>query len=389
MSLAFTHSLLAMRADGGRRTLLALLGSGLLLGGWLTWFFLARITVYELSQAARVEVSHAAHTVGAPVGGRVVATHLALGRQVQAGDVLVELETSSLKLEREEAKTRLEGLSGQLGPLRQQLAAQEQALGEHQQIAQATIAEARARIRESRVTASLASREAEQARQLQARGVLSEMEAAREGGEAQVRLSATDASRRGLERIQAQQRSEESLLRASVAQLSREVAQIEGQRATETAAIQVLTDQIEARTIRAPISGRLGESTPLQPGAVVGQGAPLCTIIPPGSLRVVAVYPPASAIGRVRAGQPARVRFDGFPWTEYGSLPITVSGVASEVREGLVRVELSVPPEQRSAIPLQHGLTGQVEVEVERASPAMLFLRAAGRYARGESGGRG
>jgi len=379
MSLAFTHSLLAMRADGGRRTLLALLGSGLLLAGWLTWFFLARLTVYEVSQAARVEVRHAAHTVGAPVSGRVVATHLALGRQVQAGDVLVELETSSLKLEREETKTRLAGLSGQLGPLREQLAAQEQALAEHQRIAQATIAEARARSRESRVTARLASREAEQAKQLQARGVLSEMQADREGGEAQVRLSAANASRSALERIQAQQRSEESLMRASVAQLSREVAQLEGQLATEAAAIQVLTEQIEARTIRAPISGRLGESTPLQPGSVVGQGNPLCTIIPPGSLKVVAVFPPASAIGRVRAGQPARVRFDGFPWTQYGSLPITVSGVASEVREGLVRVELSVPPEQRSTIPLQHGLTGQVEVEVERASPAMLFLRAAGR----------
>jgi multidrug resistance efflux pump len=389
MSLAFTHSLLAMRADGGRRNLLALLGSGLLLGGWLAWFFLARLTVYEVSQAARVEVRHAAHTVGAPVGGRIVAAHLALGRQVQAGDVLLELETSSPRLQREEARTRLEGLSTQLGPLREQLAAQEQALAEHQRIAQAKIAEARARIREARVTATLASREAEQAQKLQARGVLSDIEAAREGGEAQVRLSVADASRRGLERIEAEQRSEESLLRAAVAQLSREVAQLEGQRATEAAAIEVLTEQIEARTIRAPISGRLGESTPLQPGAVVGQGAPLCTIVPQGSLKVVAMFPPASTVGRVRAGQQARVRFDGFPWTQYGSLPITVSGVASEVREGLVRVELSVPMEQRSAIPLQHGLTGQVEVEVERASPAMLFLRAAGRQVRGESGERG
>jgi membrane fusion protein (multidrug efflux system) len=389
MSLAFTHSLLAMRADGGRRTLLALLGSGLLLGGWLTWFFLARLTVYEVSQAARLEVHHAAHTVGAPVGGRIVATHLALGRQVQAGEVLLELETSSLRLEREEARTRLVGLSAQLGPLREQLAAQEQALAEHQRIAQAKIAEARARIQEARVTASLASREAEQAQQLQARGVLSDIEAAREGGEAQIRRSAADASRRGLERIEAEQRSEESLLRAAVAQLSREVTQLEAQRATESAAIEVLTEQIEAQTIRAPISGRLGDITPLQPGAVVAQGALLCTIVPPGSLKVVAVFPPASTVGRVRAGQPARVRFDGFPWTQYGSLAVTVSGVASEVREGRVRVELRVPPDQRSAIPLQHGLTGQVEVEVERATPATLFLRAAGRHVRGESGGRG
>ncbi len=379
MSLAFTHSLLSMRADGSRRALLALLGGVLLLGGWLTWFFLARLTVYELSQAARVEVRQAAHTVGAPVGGRIVATHLTLGRQVQAGDVLLELDTTSLHLEREEAKARRVGISAQLGPLREQLAAQEQALAEHQGIAQAKIAEAQARLRESRVTARLASREAAQARRLQERGVFSEIQAAREGSEAQARQSAVEAARRALERIEAEQRSEESLLRAAVAQLSREIAQLEGQQTTETAAIEVLAEQIEARTIRAPIAGRLGESTPLQPGAVVGQGDPLCTIVPPGSLKVVAEFPPASTVGRVRAGQPARVRFDGFPWTQYGSLPATVSGVASEVREGQVRVELRVAPEHRSAIPLQHGLTGQVEVEVERASPAELFLRAAGR----------
>lgn len=384
MALAFTHSLLAIRSDGGRRSLLVLLGSAVLLGVWLAWFFLARLTVYEVSQTARVEVLQAAHTVGAPVGGRIVATHLALGRQVQAGDVLLELDTDNLRLQQEEAKARLAGASSQLGPLREQLAAQEQALAEHQRISQAKIAQARAQLREVQVNARLASREAEQAQHLQQRGVLSEFEAAREGSQAQARLSAADASRRGLQGVEAEQRSEESLLRASVAQLSREVAQLEGQRATETASIQVLAQQIEARTIRAPIAGLLGESTPLQPGAVVSQGNPLCTIVPPGSLKVVAEFPPASTVGRVRAGQPARIRFDGFPWTQYGSLPATVSGVASEVREGKVRVELSVPPEQRSAIPLQHGLTGQVEVEVEHASPAVLFLRAAGRYARGE-----
>jgi multidrug resistance efflux pump len=41
------------------------------------------------------------------VDGRVLATHLALGREVQGGDVLVELEAEPQRLQREEEHTRL------------------------------------------------------------------------------------------------------------------------------------------------------------------------------------------------------------------------------------------------------------------------------------------
>ena len=66
---------------------------------------------------------------------------------------------------------------------------------------------------------------------------------------------------------------------------------------------------------------------------------------------------PAVALGR-RAGQPARLRLDSFPWTQYGSLATTVSRVASEVRDGRVRVELTVASEPPARLPLQHGLRG-------------------------------
>ena len=73
------------------------------------------------------------------------------------------------------------------------------------------------------------------------------------------------------------------------------------------------------------------------------------------------------------------MRPDGFPWTQYGTLPATVSRIASEPRSGLVRVELDVQKRPDSAIPIQHGLPGTLEIEVERVSPAELVLRAAGR----------
>jgi membrane fusion protein (multidrug efflux system) len=55
----------------------------------------------------------------------------------------------------------------------------------------------------------------------------------------------------------------------------------------------------------------------------------------------------------------------------------TVSAVASEIRDGGVRVELTLAG-TGTRVPLQHGLPGTVEVSIERVTPAQLVFRAAG-----------
>jgi membrane fusion protein (multidrug efflux system) len=117
----------------------------------------------------------------------------------------------------------------------------------------------------------------------------------------------------------------------------------------------------------------------LRVGAFVDEGQKLAAIVPAGRLRVVAEFAPSAALGRIQSGQAAHLRLVGFPWTEYGSVPAAVDTVASEVRAGTVRVELSIRPDHRSPVPFQHGLPGTVEIEVERVSPALLVLRTAGR----------
>jgi HlyD family secretion protein len=127
------------------------------------------------------------------------------------------------------------------------------------------------------------------------------------------------------------------------------------------------------------VAGRLGEVAVLRTGAFLQEGDKLGAIVPLGKLRVVAEFPPPAALGRIRPGQAARLRLQGFPWTQYGSIRSTVESVAGEIRDGRVRVELGIDPDPASPIPEQHGLPGTVEVEVERVSPATLVLRAAGR----------
>jgi len=73
-----------------------------------------------------------------------------------------------------------------------------------------------------------------------------------------------------------------------------------------------LEEEVDRRYIRAPIDGRLGEVAPLRIGAVVHEGDKLAAVIPGGKLRVVANFDPPAALGRIRAGQHARLRLEGF-----------------------------------------------------------------------------
>lgn len=85
---------------------------------------------------------------------------------------------------------------------------------------------------------------------------------------------------------------------------------------------------------------------------------------------------PPTALGRVRPGQSAQLRFDSFPWTQYGTVAATVADVTRT--DDHVEVVLSLHTDTARAIPLQSGLTGSADVRVERLSPATLVLRIAG-----------
>jgi membrane fusion protein (multidrug efflux system) len=179
--------------------------------------------------------------------------------------------------------------------------------------------------------------------------------------------------------LEEEQRVRERDRLARHARLRREAVRLEGERATAAATLERLTYEAEKRRIRAPIAGRLGEAATLQIGAVVREGDVLGVVLPPGALRVVASFPPPVALGRLHPGQPAHLRLTGFPWTQYGSLAATVTNVAHEGRHGQVRVELGLAPDTAFPIPLQHGMPGTVEVEVERVAPATLLLRSIGK----------
>lgn len=117
----------------------------------------------------------------------------------------------------------------------------------------------------------------------------------------------------------------------------------------------------------------------LEVDRVAHEGRQLGTILPPGRFKIVADFPPSAALGHIRPGQPARLRLDGLPWIQYGSISATVASVVGQAKDGHVRAELTIHAGLTSPIPLQQGLRGALEVEVGCTTPALLVLRAAGK----------
>ena len=179
--------------------------------------------------------------------------------------------------------------------------------------------------------------------------------------------------------IRSEEKSKEKKPEARRARLNRDAALLEGEIATAAATIKRCEFDLEQRRIRAPVGGRLGEVAELRIGGFLSEGQRIASIVPHGELRAVAHFSPFTGLGRIRRGQAARLRLDGFPWAQYGSVGASVDSVANEPRDGRIRVELAVRTNATSSIPFQHGLSSTVEIEVERLSPARLVLRAAGR----------
>jgi membrane fusion protein (multidrug efflux system) len=166
-----------------------------------------------------------------------------------------------------------------------------------------------------------------------------------------------------------------------IAELQRQIAEAEGGLAVEATRSRELAYRGEQRRVRAPIGGRIGEIADLRVGAEMKAGDNIGSIVPAGDVHAIASFP-ASSLGRIQPDQRARIRLDGFPWTEYGRLLGRVTRVAREPRDGRLRVELALEGANVGRIPLAHGLPGAVEVEVERVTPLQLVLRSAGRSLR-------
>lgn len=375
MSTAFSRTTRAVYTEPSRRSLIVIVLALGVTVAWAVWFFRSEVTLHE-SSVARVEALRVPHRVDAPVAGLLAAVRVNLGQTVHRGELVFELDAEADRRRLAEDQALLDALGPQIEASKSTIAAFEQALVDDKSVTTVAVDEEAARHREAEIARTLADSEARRAQQLFDAGAVSEAELARARAEADRRREASRAAELGAHKQNRGQRLRDTQGRARIEDLRRELAALLGRQKEVGAAIESLRHVILQHEIRAPIDGRIAEMTTLTPGSFVAIGERLTTIVPDGELRVVADLSREQAVGRVREGQTAIVRLDAFPWTQYGTLPARVAHVATEPRDGRFRVELAVTP--TPTIRPEHGLSGTVEIDVERASPAALVARVVG-----------
>jgi multidrug resistance efflux pump len=356
----------------------------ILMALWCAWMYLAHVSVYATTDQARIEVAQTAFIVQAPVSGRVVLSHLSLGDRVTRGSVLVELEAEPEQLLVDQEKSHKETLETQIASLHRQISTEQATLVSERGAADAATQEARANLAKAEEAATFSKKESDQKVLLLADGLTSKLDAERFASEYKERSSELAAARQAVARAERQTAMQGGERLVRIEALQKEMAEVQGELAASGTTQERLEHELGAHQIVASGDGLLGEVAPLRAGSFVREGDRLAAIVPDGGLRVVASFPPSEAIGRVRKGQKAWLRLDGFPSAEYGPIIAHVVGVGSEVRDGRVRVELAIEPNAR--VPLQHGLPGTLEVEVDRVTPASYLLRKAGAYLAGAAG---
>lgn len=379
MSIPFSRTLRSLATDSFRSRTLALSLAALMIGGWIAWALLARVPVYAASAQARLEASPDVYYIESPINGRVVAVHVEVGQEVKTGDALFDLDAQDEQLNLREEQTRQSTVAPQISVIERQIEDEERSIENEREAARVALDEARSHYNEANEAALFAEEEAKRMSSLYRDGFLSEVEFLRLQSEAKKKRAAAESSRLAVDRLAWEQRTNENNRQAHIESLKRDVAALLGSAATSQATGKRLEHEVSKHVVRATASGRVGELSNLRVGSIVHLGDKLGAIIPRGELKAVGYFPPDIALGRIRTGQQAQMRLQGFPWTQYGSIAMSVASVSNEARDGRIRVEFKLTESLSQTIPLEHGLPGAIEVEIDRISPAMLVLRTVGK----------
>jgi len=379
MAVVFSRTLRSLRSDSFHLAISATVGLLALLAVWAAWFLTARVSVYEVASRARVEVLSRAHTVGAPVTGRVLSADLEVGREVGRGHLLVALETSREVSAIDQEQAQIGGLMRRLEGLGSARHSHAEAAVSEDASDQAAVEHARAETRTAVAALRLAEAELERAVQLREGGLLPQSELERAEADVDQARAAVDGAGSDIQRFAHQRRHNASMRRALLADYDEQIAEVAGDLASARASLSQLHYGLSERFIQSPVAGRLERVAVLTPGSVVEEGDVIAVVVPEDRLQIVALFPLGAALGRIKPGQRAWMHLDAFPWMQYGKVCAEVTRVGSEVAESEMRVELALCSGAPAEIPLSHGLEGSLAVEVEQVSPAEMILRAVGK----------
>jgi len=387
MAYPFERTLRSLNGYQSSTRVLLVVAGVLGIGGFVSWAVAARVPVMKVSSQGRIEPHNAVYRLEPQGAGRVVHSNLNLDEVVKQGDLLIEFDTRTERLELEQSKATMAAAEQELAVIRQQVDNKKEELAASNRVDEVAVLEAEEREGELVPRRRLAEQRAQLAASSPT-GSVSEIEKLERRTDVDAVDHASKAQSLAIIRIRREQAVRRQTLTASLLGLRREELRVEGQLRELRVTINRLEYQIEKKHYKAPASGRLVDVVELGTGAFIAEGQRLGTILATDAdVRVRARFP-KETVGMIQPGQIAQLKLDGYPWTIYGTVPARVTRVGTEpgiaatpeAIPGTVRVELDIETPADPRIQLKHGLTATVEIEVARVSPIALLMRAIGEW---------
>jgi HlyD family secretion protein len=387
----------------------------------LPWATSARIDVIG-SARGRLEPKGKTVRLDAPIAGTVTAIAVREGEKVKAGQNLMELNSQVIRADLQQAQAKLEGLFERVinfqrleHQLEANVVAQQQRDRAEASEQLETIAQIQQRINSNR-TAIEAARQllgkdrlvVERYRQFRQEGVISGNqldEAERQAIENEQRLKQAESElEQNQTEVKKQQKAQEKILRqgelaliAAQKQLKELQAQIVDTRseiAQTQNQIKSLQYQQQQSVLYAPIDGTIFELSVRHPGAVVQAGQAIATIAPKGVPLVLRAQMSSEQSGFLQVGMPVKIKFDAYPFQDYGIVPGHLSWISPDSRmaqqeperseaeqqtqEGVFELEITLDRDYIQAVnkrlTLTPGQTAKAEVVIRQRRAIDFFL---------------
>ncbi len=351
------------------RLRLGLLIAGIMLllaGGY--WYYNHQ-TVGRFQQSTDNAFIAAESVIISPkVAGYVERVLVAENETVASGDALVQLDTRDYRAQTNQVEAQIAATLAGADTVRAQQIEQE-----------AAIAQARAQLAAASAQASLAAEQVSRYRPLAASGAeprekLDQLQA--QAKEAQAQLAAARAALTGAQRRQNT--------------LGEQIVQANSQANAARAQLDAARSNLSSTTLRASISGRVGDLT-VRSGQFVQPGQRLMSVVPTDRLYVTANFK-ETQLGLVRPGQPVTLEIDALPDLELkGKVESIAPGTGAEfsilppqnatgnftkiVQRVPVRISLQAPPEvMRLLVP---GMSVVATVDTRAARDELDSIRNA------------
>ncbi len=294
----------------------------------------------------------------APIMGTIETVHVQEGQTVTKGQPLIEFETDRIIAELEQAEQQLEGLKNRLTQLelgKNQIAV---SIRLQEQQYQAQVGEQQAQLRQAQQqltfdqaaidsSNALLSKDHDQVsrlRRLEAEGVVSSLQ--REEAERtlienqrQLEQSRTELAKTRTE-IQKQQSTHERILKEGklaatqsqkqLQELDAQIADVRTQVSQTEALIASLHYQQQQHIVTAPVSGTVFQLPQKNPGAVVPASQNLAQLAPENAPLVLRTTMESRQTGFLTVGLPAKVKFDAYPFQQYGIVPGRVAYISPD-----------------------------------------------------------